>query len=219
MNQSSPPAGWYADPENPQGQRYWDGARWTEDRAPGPAAQTPAVPAQAVAAPERVGAQLATTTDPYQPGFDVTTLPEDQREAYKRHTLFEFPTWGAVVLSLLSFGFFATIWHGAKHSQLPAVKQDDFTAGRAIGFSFIPFFNLYWGFVFWLRLGERINFQYRLRGAPDPISRQLVIWTGVFVIATSILVITFPVAMVLGGMVVARIQTAANELARGQVGV
>jgi hypothetical protein len=27
-----PPAAWYADPENPQGMRYWDGARWTEDR-------------------------------------------------------------------------------------------------------------------------------------------------------------------------------------------
>jgi len=27
-----PAAAWYADPENPQGMRYWDGARWTENR-------------------------------------------------------------------------------------------------------------------------------------------------------------------------------------------
>jgi hypothetical protein len=27
-----PPAAWYADPENPAGMRYWDGARWTEHR-------------------------------------------------------------------------------------------------------------------------------------------------------------------------------------------
>ena len=27
-----PPAAWYADPENPQGMRYWDGERWTENR-------------------------------------------------------------------------------------------------------------------------------------------------------------------------------------------
>jgi nitroimidazol reductase NimA-like FMN-containing flavoprotein (pyridoxamine 5'-phosphate oxidase superfamily) len=27
---TSPPSGWYPDPSNPDGQRYWDGARWTE---------------------------------------------------------------------------------------------------------------------------------------------------------------------------------------------
>jgi hypothetical protein len=27
-----PPAAWYADPENPAGMRYWDGAEWTEHR-------------------------------------------------------------------------------------------------------------------------------------------------------------------------------------------
>ena len=27
-------AGWYADPENPQMARYWDGSQWTDDRRP-----------------------------------------------------------------------------------------------------------------------------------------------------------------------------------------
>ena len=31
----TPPAGWYADPEDPSQQRYWDGSAWTEHRAPG----------------------------------------------------------------------------------------------------------------------------------------------------------------------------------------
>ena len=30
-----PPANWYPDPEVPGQQRYWDGAQWTEHRAPG----------------------------------------------------------------------------------------------------------------------------------------------------------------------------------------
>lgn len=29
-----PPAGWYPDPSQPHTQRYWDGATWTEQRAP-----------------------------------------------------------------------------------------------------------------------------------------------------------------------------------------
>lgn len=45
------PAGWYDDPEQPGQQRYWDGAAWTEQRAPGAAAAaaattpTPGTPA------------------------------------------------------------------------------------------------------------------------------------------------------------------------------
>ena len=33
------PAGWYPDPQMAGTQRYWDGARWTEHRAPMPARQ------------------------------------------------------------------------------------------------------------------------------------------------------------------------------------
>ncbi len=29
------PAGWYQDPEAPGQMRYWDGAQWTDHRAPG----------------------------------------------------------------------------------------------------------------------------------------------------------------------------------------
>jgi hypothetical protein len=37
----SPPAGWYADPEDAAQLRYWDGASWTEHRSSLPGAQGP----------------------------------------------------------------------------------------------------------------------------------------------------------------------------------
>lgn len=43
----SAPAGWYPDPQDPRGQRYWDGAAWTEHTAAG----APAAAASAAAAP------------------------------------------------------------------------------------------------------------------------------------------------------------------------
>ncbi|MEZ5184763.1 MAG: DUF2510 domain-containing protein [Candidatus Nanopelagicales bacterium] len=40
----STPAGWYPDPEQAGQQRYWDGQQWTDNYAPGVAAQTVAIP-------------------------------------------------------------------------------------------------------------------------------------------------------------------------------
>jgi hypothetical protein len=45
------PPGWYPDPHDPATQRYWDGAQWTESRAPGalPAAPKPPTNGKAIA--------------------------------------------------------------------------------------------------------------------------------------------------------------------------
>lgn len=48
------PAGWYPDPDGTGGQRYWDGAAWTEHRAP---AQTPTPPPEPTAPAEPPAAQ------------------------------------------------------------------------------------------------------------------------------------------------------------------
>ena len=39
MSQSAP--GWYPDPHDPATRRYWDGTRWTENRAPAAAPKPP----------------------------------------------------------------------------------------------------------------------------------------------------------------------------------
>jgi hypothetical protein len=36
----TPPAGWFADPDDPSQLRYWDGTRWTDHRAPKPETTT-----------------------------------------------------------------------------------------------------------------------------------------------------------------------------------
>ncbi|HYU60136.1 MAG TPA: hypothetical protein VEK39_05200, partial [Solirubrobacterales bacterium] len=76
-----------------------------------------------------------------------------------------------------------------------------------------PFFNLYWQFIFWLRLVDRINFQYRLRGAPDAVSRDLALWT----IILSFFAWILPVSPILALIVAGQIQSATNRLVNGEV--
>lgn len=42
-----PAAGWYPDPENPAGERWWNGASWSDQKRGGPAAVPPVPPAPA----------------------------------------------------------------------------------------------------------------------------------------------------------------------------
>jgi serine/threonine protein kinase len=100
--------------------------------------------------------------------------PEDK--AYLRqHRLESFPAPLAVFLHLFTFGLFSLIHFGLQHDKLPQAKQDDPSAAKAIGFSFIPYFNLYW-FIFQpIRLTDRLNLQDRIRDRPDGTSRGLMI--------------------------------------------
>lgn len=156
--------------------------------------------------------------NPYHQHFDIAALSEEQREAVKQHTLTEFPAWANVVLGILTLGIFSAINHGLKHGKLPKIKADDPSAGKAVGFWFIPYFSLYWIFPMFVGLADRLNFQYKLRGARPPISRDLVIWTNALYVAGALIIITYPVAFVMFMICAAKFQTATNRLARGEVG-
>lgn len=83
------------------------------------------------------------------------------------HRLSEFPNW-AIVLLTIFVPLFGLIWFGLMHDQLPKNRQDDPGAGKAIGFSFIPFFNIwYWSFFIHPRLVLRINEQRVAAGLPE----------------------------------------------------
>jgi uncharacterized protein DUF2510 len=153
--------------------------------------------------------------DPYAKTVDLNqALTPEQLEAYKHHRLTAFPSWAFVVLSIVTLGIFGAIYHLLKHGRLPVIKHNDPSAGKAIGFLFIPFFNLYWVFVVWPRLADRINFQYRLRGQPPPISRGLVITTAVLLVTGSFILVTYPFGAITAMISGVQIQSAANRLVK-----
>jgi len=182
--------------------------QWLDEQkaqAAGATAQTPAAPAP----PALNQFQMSSV---YEERFDLNQITVAQREQFKQHAfLSTFPVAVVIILHFVTFGIFTFIYMGLKHSKLPMIKHDDFSAGKAIGFMFIPFFNLYWMFMFWLRLADRINFQFRLRGQKAPVDRGLVLATVIvdFVPYLGLVVsglILFPI-------VIGEIQSACNKLA------
>ena len=91
------------------------------------------------------------------------------------------------------------------------IRDNDFSAGKAIGFLFIPFFNFYWEFRFWIRLVDRINFQFKLRNQPMPLSRGLTLATVIMGVIPYVgllsLIVFFPI-------IEGQIQNATNRLAK-----
>ena len=107
----------------------------------------------------------------------VSHLTPGERAALTRHQVDAFPTGALLLLHFLTFGVFPLVYLSTLHGKLPQAESDDPTAGKAIGFSFIPYFQLYWWFFNALRLCDRLNFQFRLRGLPEPVPRGLVMAT------------------------------------------
>jgi hypothetical protein len=106
---------------------------------------------------------------------DVAQLPAGERAALSHHSLTPFPVWATALLHLVTFGLFPLIHFGMQHDKLPRAMANDPTSGKAIGFTFIPYFNLYWVFFNSMRLCDRLNLQLRLRGMEADAPRGLMI--------------------------------------------
>ncbi|MEO7328466.1 MAG: hypothetical protein ABI193_07810 [Minicystis sp.] len=141
----------------------------------------------------------------------VGHLSAGEQAALQRHSLTTFPAWAAVLLHFVTFGLFPLIHFGLQHDRLPLVEKDDPSAGKAIGFTFIPYFNLYWIVFNTLRLTDRVNLQFRLRGQPDAVPRA-------FIAVASVIGVIPYLNILLGWtvfwpIVIFYLQRAVNELA------
>lgn len=148
--------------------------------------------------------------DIYDPAFDLSSLSDAQRTAFGQHRFTSTFSIDAVIgMHFITLGLFTLIYFGLMHSKLPVIKRDDFKARRAIGFSFIPFFNLYWVFRFWLRLVARLNLQARFKrfspATPKNLMRATIIVGLIPIVNLAALLVMYPVCIAL-------IQTTGNRI-------
>ena len=144
--------------------------------------------------------------------LDVRTLPLEERARLAVHTLRPFPVWLVGLLNLLTAGLFPFIHFGLLHDRLPRASHNDPSAGQAIGYQFIPFYNLYWTFFNALRLCDRLTLQLRLRGLPERAPRGIVLAACIVgVIPYMSLVIGIPILWTIS---VCMLQSTVNRVAR-----
>src|SRR5579863_4607888 len=153
--------------------------------------------------------QAAAMTPQGDPYINPSVLGPAERQALSEHQLEAFPVWAAGILHFISFGLFSIIFYGIQQGRMPRAANNDPTTGQAIGYQFIPFFNLYWTFFNSLRLCDRITLQYRLRGRDDEAPKGLVLASAV---CSMIPYINFLSLMILWTISTCLLQSKINEL-------
>ncbi len=126
----------------------------------------------------------------YNPQYQIVPM---NSPAAAMHRLDTFGVGIMVLLHFVTSGIFPLIWFGLMHDKMPRTRPDDPSAGKAIGFMFIPFFNLYWMFFNYLRLCDRINDQRRMRGLAPTAPRGMAMATCI--------IMCIPVKALVGGLI------------------
>lgn len=197
----------YRDDQEATLQRAESATREAEQLRAENEAMRQALVTQAPAIPTYVGMPSAAV----YPHLDPRYLPLPERARLAQHSLTRFPVAAAVVLNILTLGLFGFFYYSAKHGRLPKAAADDPSAGKAIGFQFIPYFNLYWVFFNSRRLCDRLDLQMRLRGLPNVAPKAMMTTACIFSVIPYVgqalaMVIFWPIA---SGM----LQSAINKVA------
>lgn len=142
--------------------------------------------------------------------IDVQSLPLEERARLAAHRVKKFPVWAVGVLNVVTFGLFPLIHFGMLHDRLPRAAHNDPTAGKAIGFQFIPYFNLYWVFFSARRLADRLTLQFRLRALPDSAPKGLLTAAAVMTVIPYVNLIGIPIMWTIAACV---LQSKVNRVA------
>jgi hypothetical protein len=167
----------------------------------------------------RLAVAAPSTQNPLQPFqynpyllTDVRVLPLAERARLANHGLTHFPVWAVGVLNVVTFGLFSLIHFGSMNDRLPQGRHNDPSAGKAIGFSFIPYYNLYWIFFNATRFCDRLTLQFRLRGLPDQAPKGLLIAASVLAVIPYLnIVIGLPILWTIGACF---LQSSVNKIAK-----
>ncbi|MBD3259489.1 hypothetical protein GF371_02545 [Candidatus Woesearchaeota archaeon] len=147
----------------------------------------------------------------YEEGFDVRKLSASQKKGFKSHGLKQFSPAAAIILHFITFGIFTWIYYGLQHGRLPKAHPKDFGSAAAILLMLVPFFNLYWIFMFWLKLADRVNFQLKLRNKHPSVERGLVLAACIVGIIPYVNIFSW---LILYPVCIGIIQSAINDIAR-----
>lgn len=128
------------------------------------------------------------------------------------HQLTTFPVALAILLHYVTFGIFTLVWLNLMHGKMCRVRPDDPSAGKALGFCFIPFFNYYWIFFTYRRLCLRIDEQRDLYGLPPGNLRGLATTACIFHVIPYINML-FGYTLVMP-IFIGMMQSSVNQLAR-----
>ena len=163
---------------------------------------------QQVAAPTAIVSQTAVFPTPAVVP-PAGQLVQGGTAAARMHQLSTFPVWAVILLHYVTLGIFTFIWFNLMHGKMPKIRHDDPSAGKAIGFLFIPFFNLYWIFFTYCRLCDRLNEQRTMRGLPASVSKGLAIAMCVMTVIPYVNYISF---LVMYPIFFGIVQAKVNEL-------
>ena len=138
----------------------------------------------------RRAASRTPSGDPYQ---SLQSIGPAERVVLGAHNLERFPVWAAGLLHFFTFGLFSIIFYGIQQGRMPRAAHNDPTTGTAIGYQFIPFFNLYWIFFAPMRLCDRVTLQFRLRGCDEEAPKGMVLASAIVQVVPYIGMISIPI--------------------------